>query len=588
MTVFGRFRDRYAQEYATRHAAFHQPPAAAELPKASRRAIDALRRLAAIEALDRPAGLAELFRALDRPAAAPCRQNVAELLLRAPVCDCGFTLSAVRPAAPAGPDLPATLEACLMAYRDILRGPQVLEAASARAYAVRDADADAAARLRRLRETLGGADPCSGAVLLDVLDETTVAELGRALAGRVPVERRALSALAPRLAGRRLRPEQVSAAVLEWLGVTRAETVLAIDGDAAVGEASSAVTPPAWWEHLHPDLFPRDAAGPADAELLAAVAAALEKQYPAAGLRPRLRMLATPELARFAALERFHAQALREAWLLLVERVLIERGETVPDMATGPAPMAPGIAERLAVLRDVAGLAGTPFPERLRARLGAAAIALDPWGNDRTRALAEHQVRDLSEHGEDWLAVLPPVTPLPLDSPSLIVILDAVAPDVWLEVQHARPGLFNDANTAWLRLDARPDTVSGVSALFGLEGEPGEALASRDAVWHRASGAESAALAQHLPPLRAGQSAVAYVAGFDRGAHTGHLRLIDMPVALMHWLDRELPALRDFARQHRCGLRLTTDHGVTFSRQGLTHGAGGVYEQAVFRTVWDA
>ena len=587
-SAFGRFRERYAQEYVARHAAFHKPAAGVDLPKASRRAVEVLRRLAAIESLDRPVGLTELFRGLDRPAAPACRQNVAELLLRAPACDCNFALDEVRSEVREGPDIPAAIEAGLAVYRGILRSPQVLEAAGARAYAVRDVDADAAARLRRFSETLGSVEPCSGAALLDVLDETTVAELGRALAGRVPVERRTLGSLAARLAGRRLRPEQVSAAVLEWLGPTRAATGLALGGEAGSDGAPADGALATWWEHLHPALFPNGGALSGDAATLQAVAAALEKQYPAASLRPRLQKLTSAELAGFAATERLHAQAVREAWLVLVERVLAGRGETLPDAAREGAQAGLGVGERLAGLREIPGLAVALFPDRLRVRLRAAAIALDLWGNERTRALAERTIRDASERGEDWLAVLPSVTPLPLDGGSVIVILDAVAPDVWLDVQQSRPGLFAGAGTAWMRLDARPDTVSGVSALFGLTGEPGETLAGHGAVWHRATGAESAALAQHLPPLGAGQSAVVHVAGLDRGAHAGNLRLIDMPAALGHWLERELPGLRDYSRKHQRRLILTTDHGVTFSRQGLTHGAGGVFEQAVFRCEWGA
>ncbi|MEJ2168562.1 MAG: hypothetical protein P8X90_23875 [Desulfobacterales bacterium] len=51
------------------------------------------------------------------------------------------------------------------------------------------------------------------------------------------------------------------------------------------------------------------------------------------------------------------------------------------------------------------------------------------------------------------------------------------------------------------------------------------------------------------------------------------------------FLNAELPRLRKIASTQKRRLIITTDHGLSLTRNGLSHGAGGVYEQAVFRYV---
>lgn len=124
---------------------------------------------------------------------------------------------------------------------------------TARAYALRDMDAKAAERLRRLGQLLQRPDVKPSA-LLDLLDEQSVAELNRALLGKARLEERRLADLTARLAGRRLTAAKIQQVVTEWLGNPPSETILAIAGEAG-GDASSGAPPPTgWWPSVHEGL----------------------------------------------------------------------------------------------------------------------------------------------------------------------------------------------------------------------------------------------------------------------------------------------------------------------------------------------
>lgn len=56
-----------------------------------------------------------------------------------------------------------------------------------------------------------------------------------------------------------------------------------------------------------------------------------------------------------------------------------------------------------------------------------------------------------------------------------------------------------------------------------------------------------------------------------------------MPAEIAGFLNTELPRLLQIAKAQNRQLIVTTDHGLSLSRTGLSHGAGGVFEQTVFR-----
>jgi hypothetical protein len=72
----------------------------------------------------------------------------------------------------------------------------------------------------------------------------------------------------------------------------------------------------------------------------------------------------------------------------------------------------------------------------------------------------------------------------------------------------------------------------------------------------------------------------------DEAAHQALLRLAEMPGAICGFLEKELPRLQELCLKYKRRLIITTDHGLSLTGTGLTHGKGGVYEKALFRVEW--
>ncbi|MBI3270576.1 MAG: hypothetical protein HYZ53_16335 [Planctomycetes bacterium] len=618
---FERFRDRYVGAYRTGHAAQQAAAVRPAIPRGSRRVVELVRRLAAIGPLDRPPGLERLLERLDAPSGrAACRANLDEELLRSPVCGCGFVVGASSaPAEEADPG-PA-FEECLSRYREILANPRVLEAVRARAYALEHADAAAAERLRRLVALVGEPEAATGAALLDRLDESTLADLARALAGATRMEERRLSDLARALGGRRLGAGKVLELMREWVGSTPEGTILAITGETASeeGGAAGASRAASWWARLHGDAL--GDAGPAEEQVARdaqAVARALEASFPAEEVARRLARQGAGRLVEFLAREPLHTAALRAAWRALAERVLRDPRELpvaiVPASAHVLAAEASALRDRLAALRDYAARLGAPaFPERLGARPALARILQDAWATRELAESAERAIDRLAEAGEDWLATLPAATPLSPEDACTVVVLDGVAPDVWLAAQSAAgesavagagnaasPGSVGSAGCdvtdaagpaselSWFRLECEPRTVPSLASLFGFAAgrDPMEEFASRGVPYVNLEGHEARPLADLLPEPPRDRAAVVRLALLDQAGHAGALSLGDMPEALRCLLERQLPGLVRWSRARGRRLLVTTDHGMSLTRKGLSHGRGGVFERAIFRRTW--
>ncbi len=581
---FETFRHAYAELYIRRHEAFYAA-VKPTLDRHARRALETLRRLAAVEALDRPVGLAEALDRLDRPPRS-CRHNVAEQLRRAPACDCGFEIGEH----PDQPDnLAAELNRCLADYARLLRTPQILAALRARAYALEDAAPDNSQALRRLLDHLEGEPGGAASTLLDAVDSVAAQELARALAGTVRLERRQLGELTTRLRGRRLRKEQVRELVDAWLGQVGTDALLSLE-DAADAPPTASGQPETsldWWPALHPEL-----AGIGDADAPAELAASLERRHPARTLRKSFARHADQALANFVASEPFHTQAVREAWLELAGRTLAGRGRPFPP--SGPcrhaeAGTAAAVDARLAHLRHLLDCWASPFPDHLRARLPLAAIAGDAWSDEPLRQLAATAVARLEKQADDWLAALPPLSPISLDQPITVLVFDGTAPDVWLAAAAELPAAeWAAASRQWLRLEAAATTVAGIAAQFGLAGDPAAALPAADVDYCHLSGREAHPLVDLLPPATGRRPTVVRIALLDAEAHGGRLGLADLPKLLADYLRRELSPLRTATRQGGRHLLLTTDHGLGWQHGKLTHGAGGPFEQGIFRVAFPA
>ncbi|MBI5369330.1 MAG: hypothetical protein HZA54_20005 [Planctomycetes bacterium] len=617
--AFGSFRERYVAAYREGHAARQAAAVRRGPAPGTRRAVELVRRLAAIGPLDRPPGLEALLARLEAPAGrAACRANLDEELLRSPLCGCGFVVGD----APAGGEEadpgPAIAE-CLGRYREILAQPRVLEAVRARAYALEHADAGATERLRRLAALVADPAGASDAGLLDRLDDATVADLARALAGGTRMEERSLGDLARTLGGRRLGAGKVLDQVREWVGNVPEGTLLALTGAAAGGADAGAMGAAgagvAWWARLHGEVLGE--AAPAEEQVTrdaAALGRILEARFPAEEVGRRLARLATVEIGEFLAREPLHTGALRAAWRVLAERVLRDPRELpagAPASAHVVAAEAAALRERLATLGDYAARVGRAFPERLCARPALARLLADAWGTRELAESAERAIERLAAAGEDWLATLPPVPAFAPEEPCTVLVIAGVAPDVWLAAgEGAAPGAeaaggapvaagtpAAGADTAsrepsaaagWYRLETEPRTAPSLAALFGFapDRDPSEEFAARGVQYVNLEGHEARPLADLLPEPPRDRAAVVRLARLDAAGHAGVLALGDMPEALRCFLERQLPGLVRAARARGRRFVMTTDHGLSLTRKGLTHGRGGVFERAIYRRVW--
>lgn len=579
--LFNRFRISYADYYREKHGQYYAQFIKKSLPKFAKRALALLQRFASIEILDRPPGMEVFLRELKAPGISMCRRNLSEELIRSPVCSCGY-FPGETPDPVQTRDPEKSIDKFLDEYLVILKNPGVREAISARIFALTDADPDTVKRLRDLNIFLE--DECaSSAALLDVLDDATAEEISKSLAGRVLIEKRGLKNLVSSLDGRRLAPNQVLERVKEWISIKEDSTVIAIedDHDVSIGSRGFSVS---WWPMLHPAIF-KDSMR----EEMGNVESALEREFPAGTLRGPLARLDDAKLAWFLKSEPFHTHGIRMAWLLFAERIL--SGKPWPDLETlesghADPDTAREITERLQTLKQIARQRKTPLPHRLCVRIPLSEIMTDSWVSAELHSLAFGQVRKIEPEGEEWLGTISSVKPISLEDNPIVVILDGISPDVWLETMNLLGRDIDEIKTTWHRLEVSPKTGVSISSLFGFSQDAIDELSSRGIPYLQVQGNEAYSMEDLLPPFVPGQSTVIRVSLIDKGAHASLLRLNEMPGATCRFLKKELPRLLDIcAAQHR-RLVMTTDHGFSLTRTGLSHGSGGVFERAIFHAEW--
>jgi hypothetical protein len=535
--AFDQFRAAYADYYARQHAAHYRSFEKQSLSRFARRAYGLLKRLSSIEVLDRPTGLTDLCRQIEPPRTAFCQRNLGEELMRSPVCSCGFVVGQTsKPARLEDPE--SAIETCMNQYLAILKAADVREAIEARAFALSDAAPETTKRLRSLKRFLADA-PTSAAALLDLLDEDTAGEISQALAGRILIEKRSLKDLVSRLGGRRLAPHQVRETVAQWISKADENTVIAVEDTDLSLEGGTASA--SWWPLMHPELYREQAfAG------IQEMAAALERQHPAAQLREKLLGLDDSRLIRFICQEPFHIQAIRTAWLILAERILC--GANWPDATDihagcADSETAGSIQEGLRTLRRICELADAPLPDKLRMRIPLSEIWANPWTSQELRALVFEKIQAAARRGDEWLATLPAVDPIDLSLNPLVLLIDGVAPDIWLETQERLEGAAAAGRLVWHRLDVAPKTAAAVAGLFGFSGDALDEFHARDIDYHQVQGDEVHGLADLLPDFAPGKPFVIRVSRIDDAAHAARLRLAQMPAVIAGFLNTELPRL---------------------------------------------
>jgi len=583
---FARFKAAWTEYYTEKHQTFYQRIEPKRLSRFARRTVTLLKRLSAIESLDRPAGLAVLFQTLLMENKPLCRRNPAEELMRASVCPCGF-LPGKTPAAVSDEDPEKMLEDALAGYLAILRAPRIREAVSARMYALADADPDRAERMRSLMTVLKE-DRLSAAGLLDVLDEATANEIATALTGRVEIKQRRLNTLFAELSGRRLAPDQIMDNVKSWLAGADSNSVIAIEDDRP-GRPGGVHAPngggTSWWPLLHPSIFD-DTPAPAYKDLEKRLA----KTYPARQLSHRLKRLDPDALVHFIVTEPFHTDAIRLSWQWLCQKVLQNPQSFPADSQTAFQTVryndrrsADRISNRLETLRRLRRMDMTDLPAALVGRLDLARIYADSWATAEIKAMVLDRSDTLARESDPWLTIQPPLQPIDLADAPVVIILDGVSPDVWLAASERLAELTEKRNTRWFRLETAPKTASAVAALFGFAEDALDEFAARQIPYYQLTGDETETMAERLPDFTPDLPVVIRVGMVDTGAHSGRLRLEEMPAVVKEFLNRELPWLIKACRDLTRRLVLTTDHGLSFTDKGLAHGRGGVFEQAIFR-----
>ena len=505
--------------------------------------------------------------------------------MRSPVCNCGFIPGeAQMPFETEDPE--KAIEKHLDQYLLILKSPDVREAISARIFALTDADPDTVSRLRSLNNFLSDEISSSGASgLLDLLDDATAKEISKSLSGRIAIEKRGVKGLISSLGGRRLAPNQVHEVVKKWISIDKENTVVAIEDDIE-NISKSRFSSHSWWAIMHPTLFKEDAG-----HEIRDIEASLERQFPSSELRKSLFKLDDENLLLFLINEPFHSSAVRCAWLLFSERILSGAPwpsgyHKIPIPLHANRETAVKIKRRIETLHKISVLLNAPFPDIFRVRIPLSKIQTDSWATSELRSFADRIIYKTGQTGEEWLSTLTEVMPIDLQENPLVLILDGVSPDVWLETMDGLKLDIADMKHSWFRLEAVPETPSAVSSLFGFSGDAGDAIDefhSKGIEYHQVKGNEEHGLPDLLPDFHPDKAAVILVSLVDTGAHAAILRLSEMPEAVCTFLEKELPELQNICNRQKRRLIITTDHGLSLTKKGFSHGKGGVFERAIFR-----
>ena len=590
--TFEAFRESFVQVYSGCHARYQKVRQKPIISKHSSRALLIVKRLASIPSLDCPRGIRQLLDECEKPLTPSCTRNVSEELLRSPLCSCGYLCTQELPEKEGcNPDV--EIERVLREYTIILRSPQILEAISARSFALRDVDKSAHDRLGRLHNFLRDNLENGAATLRDLLDESTSAELNRALSGQALIENRSISALQGELAGRRLTPSRIREIVEKWIGDISDDVILSLadSGDSALYSAAD----PLLWPFLHKDLFSESLNERKLAQLqIQSLASELEKHFSSDKLSQQFIRMNEQSLLDFISNEPVHLGAIQAAWNILIDRIL--SGMIVPQFENVYSKYldeseAMRIKMRMGALQKFSKSYVSQYPEKLRARSAAVALYKDPWATNKSKANILANIEKIAANGNDWFMTLPVVpqincTVLEQNStPFTMILVDAIPLDVWLDIVATVPDLFNAGKIGIFRQTAQSVTVDSINELFGFsqENDPTTELALRGIDYFTISGDEERKWSDIIPLPKQGCSQLVRLTTFDRQAHAGNISLEDIAPTLANLLSKNLASLVDVCKNESRSLIVTTDHGLSFSSKGLSHGAGGIYEKAIFR-----
>lgn len=580
--LFAALRELYVTTYARIHDEYYASHNLPKLSKNGERALQTVRRLAGIEALDRPPGLDRFLSVIDSRKAIRCGRQIREELMRGPLCGCGFHPKQ-RSDESSNADPGAEIDRFLASYLEILSNPAVLEPLTSHAYAIQDLAPEDSRRLEKIVTDLES-NSLRPSVLVGEFDDSLAAKVSKALSGAIALRKIHLEDLSKRLAGRRLTAARLISLFSEWVGEVGEETLFAVVAEEKASPTEERLSA-SWWRVGSSRLLGNNAS----TGEIERIGSMLEEHYPSTTLLEPLRALTMEQLLRFIVGERLHIASIRVAWANLTERVM--NGQRFPkttglECAHADATRAKEIEQRLHLVRRIDDGLDSLYPERLRIRLSLESLISDPWCEEPLKAVAEATLERVEALGETWLDELGAVEPIELEEKPFVLLIDGVAPDIWLSILDRLSTPGEGPSLRWSRLSTLPETVSATAELFGLKGDPSDGLAAIGVPYITMSGREALSVSSSLEGIDSNSALVIRLDTLDRNAHRGTLKLAEMAAVLDAILEKNLLELLRFCTRQNRDLIVTTDHGISMARGGLAHGGGGVYERAIFRAVW--
>lgn len=583
--TFEAFRESFAQIYSDCHVRYQKASQKPALSKHSSRALLIVKRLASIPSLDCPRGTRQLIDDCEKPSAPSCTRNVNEELLRSPLCSCGYLCTEEPPEAETG-NCDTEIERVLREYNEILCSPQILEAISARSFALRDVDKNAHDRLGRLYKFLQEKSENGNLTFRDLFDELTAAELSRALSGQARIESRSLKTLQNELSGRRLTPSRIRDVVDKWIGNSSDDTILSLSESGDTNSYNA--IDPLLWPFLHKELFSELLNERKLAQLqIQSLASELEQHFSSEKISLQFLRMNEQSLSDFVCNEPVHLGAIQAAWSILSDRIF--SGLATPHLENIYSKYldeseAMRIKLRMLALQKFLNANDLQYPEKLRARSAAVTLYKDPWATTKLKVNILSSIEKIAADGQDWFSTLP-VVPQINCSPFTMLLIDAMPVDIWLDIIALIPDLFAMGEIGWFRQTVKSVTIDSINEIFGFsqEKDPSTELALRGIDYLTISGDEERKWIDIIPHPQKDCSQLIRLTSFDRQAHAGNISLEDMAPTFANILSKNFASLIEMCKKEGRTLIVTTDHGLSFGAKGLLHGAGGIYEKAIFR-----
>jgi hypothetical protein len=195
-------------------------------------------------------------------------------------------------------------------------------------------------------------------------------------------------------------------------------------------------------------------------------------------------------------------------------------------------------------------------------------------------------VRNIEETCRAWFRSLLQTSAIDVSGNPVVLIFDAIPPDVWMLAQEISP--LENIQCTWNKLKSAPRTVSSIQAMFGLteQEDPADVLPLRGFDYYSVNGMGEASVTD-LCAITPGKPQVIRISAFDKAAHqSAALMLHDMPQVLAGMFRRHVIPLGRLCVSQNRKLVITADHGISWNSEGLSHGIGGVFEETVMTAVF--